>query len=717
MRRNRHPRERPNLGAGVTEKRPVSCAFCRSRKLRCTREFPCSNCVERGISCQLRPPSQVSTSSSPAHTCQTTSEVSNLEIVQRVERLEEIIRSQGSVHDVTDRILPSPTPSRAESHPLAADIARLEKVSMGESFSDSLSPDVIVFMICPIQQIPNMPKYVSSGMGQDSANSFTRCVWLPQYEETKVPLDKYISGVAYFHHVIHIPSLWNVMNELYTNVEQHRHPDPSQVALLSSIIASTTYSWTAIDCNESIFPTTSEANRQIPFWIKTTEDVLDYCYRNTCPSLEIVQSTIISSFLVCNLEGLAQRFRFLHSSAVMMARELNLHRTDEPSISETLEPVRTDTVKAEIGRRVWWYLVATDWMLSRFPGPMKDVYSIDPSQMAVSKPRNANDEDLFDGMRTPEKTKSTPTTMSHFLERIRLAELCRNFTDRTPFLDLSDDAKRYTDAMSNDAKLQAFVEQIPTLFRLDREGGSDFVDPDINKAPSITIQRYMLNSLIQTQRCKLHLPWLSSGSNQPSYLYSYRCCLDSARLIVENELQLEKAALPFVLMRLKFSPMLYGVAMAGLVLSLEKSLRSTTDRQNTQEAYSDSWNPFRILGEAREQCSTAAMLLDSMEKVLRKHKIPTPDMTPSAAKTFEKEQTAFAETQESDPLWSVGDVSTGSGVFAGFEGSFQTLEPNIDFDTLDWTSLPPDSAPRSLEQFDQSTRPIASRCVHKTTNG
>ena len=156
---------------------------------------------------------------------------------------------------------------------------------------------------------------------------------------------------------------------------------------------------------------------------------------------------------------------------------------------------------------------------------------------------------------------------------------------------------------------------------------------------------------------------------------------------MENELQLEKAALPFVLIRLKFSPMLYGVAMAGLVLSLERSLRSTTDKRNVQEDFSKILNPFRILGQAREQCSTAAKLLDSMEKVLRKHKIPTPDMTSSAADTLGNEQPASAESQGNEFLWSGGSGPNGAGVSAGFVGPFQAYEPNIDYDALDWNSL------------------------------
>lgn len=31
--------------------RPIACQSCRRRKIRCSREFPCSNCTSRGIKC------------------------------------------------------------------------------------------------------------------------------------------------------------------------------------------------------------------------------------------------------------------------------------------------------------------------------------------------------------------------------------------------------------------------------------------------------------------------------------------------------------------------------------------------------------------------------------------------------------------------------------------------------------------------------------------
>jgi hypothetical protein len=76
----------------VPRQRPVSCRFCRSRKLRCNRESPCSNCVSRGVACELenivRPPSGVTSSSES-------------ELLERIRKLERIIENQHIYHNET----------------------------------------------------------------------------------------------------------------------------------------------------------------------------------------------------------------------------------------------------------------------------------------------------------------------------------------------------------------------------------------------------------------------------------------------------------------------------------------------------------------------------------------------------------------------------------------------------------------------------------------
>lgn len=70
---------------------PVSCQSCRSKKLKCSRVQPCSNCTARGITCHFlaRPQGQTDAS--------LTSQ-GNAELLRRIEKLESIVLKQtGSV--------------------------------------------------------------------------------------------------------------------------------------------------------------------------------------------------------------------------------------------------------------------------------------------------------------------------------------------------------------------------------------------------------------------------------------------------------------------------------------------------------------------------------------------------------------------------------------------------------------------------------------------
>ena len=44
-----------NSGRERRRQDPVSCSLCRSKKLKCSREQPCSNCTSRGVTCDFSP--------------------------------------------------------------------------------------------------------------------------------------------------------------------------------------------------------------------------------------------------------------------------------------------------------------------------------------------------------------------------------------------------------------------------------------------------------------------------------------------------------------------------------------------------------------------------------------------------------------------------------------------------------------------------------------
>lgn len=186
----------------------------------------------------------------------------------------------------------------------------------------------------------------------------TRCIYLPRYDEAKVLAAEFLSKINYIYHVVHHPTLLSTVDDTYRQINGLETLKPGNLVLLLSVIASATHIWSARDDGErpALFSSSAEAHAQAPLWIKATHDVLDA--EQNCPplALEAVQGIVILSFITCNIEGVSLRYRALLSTGLLLGRELGLHRIDgESTVSEA------SVVQAEMGRRAWWYLVATDW--------------------------------------------------------------------------------------------------------------------------------------------------------------------------------------------------------------------------------------------------------------------------------------------------------------------------------------------------------------------
>jgi len=65
---------------------PVSCELCRAKKLKCNREYPCSNCVARGVTCRG------SRSVTRNESVQQPTDIKS--ILERLDRLESIVVQQ-----------------------------------------------------------------------------------------------------------------------------------------------------------------------------------------------------------------------------------------------------------------------------------------------------------------------------------------------------------------------------------------------------------------------------------------------------------------------------------------------------------------------------------------------------------------------------------------------------------------------------------------------
>ncbi|KAJ6028105.1 hypothetical protein N7540_003681 [Penicillium herquei] len=686
-----------------TRSRPVSCLFCRSRKLRCSRQFPCPNCTSRGLTCQLGGPA-TSSAESIEGSPEAAPDTFRQDVLERLRRLEEIVIKKRKTPNIADEQASQEPPLRPwqKGNPSSATVERTQDSAIDVDWlegevtysipTNSLVAYDIEFKTCSIKKAAH-----ASSVFEQRHNSATatRCIWLPFHDEAKEIVDKYLTDITYIHHVVHIPSVKSILDDLYRGLsaDDSGSIKLGHVALLLAILASTTFFWTELDMQSPLFSSVTEANEQATLWLKVALDVLEYSRRKALDSLEDVQAMIVVGFMITNLVGIASQAWYVFSNAIAVARRLNLHRIDHPRRG-TIDGSHPDSIQAEIGRRVWWYLVATDWQFSQYAGPQKGTYSINPQHMMTKKPLNANDEDLnVDGATHVNKPMDQPTSMSYYLLRIRLAEFCREVTDRIPFAESCYEISNYQHIRDVDAQICKIVNEMPSFFSLNKSSETA-ASNNLQSPPGIVIQRYVINSLIHAQRCRLHLPYLSQAAIEPDYEFSRDACLEAARMVIRTERLLATERLPFVLARLRFSGVIHCVCMAIIVLlmdvCLNKSIRPEDDRQRRAEIY----NAFSILEEAKGQSPFAEKILDSFYAVLWRHKAPILSVSSKAVVRPENDG-------EHPPSESITDSTTSTNIpieynenipwdpnLPTFDDLWQQFDNGVDPTTsFDWTSL------------------------------
>lgn len=234
-------------------------------------------------------------------------------------------------------------------------VAHLQRVSMSQSSQEPVYVYDLIVKVEHIQAIPQAPAYIVQ-LGKPIS-----CVWLPPHAEARLLLDHYITRLSYIQHVVHHPSLQAIVDDVYQSIADKQPVKPGSIILLLSIIASATHVWTPCDDGDiggSLFSSSAQANVQTPLWIKATYNMLNATRSSAALALETIQGIIILSFIVCNLEGVSLQYRSLVSTGLLLGRELGFHRIDQESNAAT-----ANTLQAEMGRRVWWYLVSTDWFV------------------------------------------------------------------------------------------------------------------------------------------------------------------------------------------------------------------------------------------------------------------------------------------------------------------------------------------------------------------
>lgn len=328
--------------------------------------------------------------------------------------------------------------------------------------------------------------------------------------------------------------------------------------------------------------------------------------------------------------------------------------------------------------------------ISQFTSSLKGTYTINPHHMVTNKPLNADDEDLVDGVETGGKPIHQPTSMSYSLQRIRLGEICREICDSIPFTEIGSKVPQYQRTRDLDIKLREMAETLPPFFSLDFNS-NELADRDQRRDPGIVIQRYIINSLLHAQRCRLHMPYLSRAATDLAYAYSRDACMEAARMVIRTERQLATENIPFALIRLKFSGVLHCVCIAIIVLLIDLCGNTSPQSEGDRDSRVEIYNAFSLLEEARSQSPLAEKILESFHAILRRHNVtisgsesrpvtqPGNDGERSSKQLINK-SVPSRDTEMTD---SVPDPSLPS-----FDDLWQAFDTNVDPSSLvDWNTL------------------------------
>ncbi|KAF1968142.1 hypothetical protein BU23DRAFT_515271 [Bimuria novae-zelandiae CBS 107.79] len=715
------PKESQQKLAGPRQ-RPVSCKFCRTRKLRCSRQSPCSNCLSRGIQCELEQPIQ----SAPV-----ADDGGKAELLERIRKLEAIVEQSvrptftlsptssassnplpnalngevlGSFGDVAMHTRQKSIPSPTEQ--LDRDFAWLESIYDGTDCASDLIPSTRVgFRICSFQLVAEPEQFIVGSSSTDPSIVF----WLPEYSEAKILLQKFIRDVEHVHHIVLTQRLPVTLDRAYSSLTQQGQVKSGDMILLLSIFAAAMHSWTPDDCRTSeLFATCAEPHRRSALWVKASEDLLDIAHRTTRISIEGIQGFIIITFIAASYKGFSRRCWFLMNNALALAREIGLHCIDHPSNADS-----ANTAEAEVGRRVWWYLVASDWaMATKYNGLARGTYTCHKRHMMTNKPLNINDEDVVDGMHRVGRPLTEPTQMSYFVLRIQLNEISRSIVDRAPLMNALPNGPSYDVVMDIDTEMQLLLNDVPPFFlsmppfEIAARYG---ISPE--RAKVIARQGHGFRTLFYATRCKLHLPYARRGFTELDYATSRILCIDSARLIIQIESEYQRIGLDDGFARYK--PILYSmtVFLACTILLMEYCHRKQTQAPDQEKSKMEICNALSMLEAARSESEIVSKFLDSLVTVLRNHGIAPPkrlqegqQVLPTVqSRTFASTPSysnAMSNTMPATPLngaqlapSAAGGEATYTSGFTGLEtGSdlndlVRSLDHGVDVDMIEWDDI------------------------------
>jgi hypothetical protein len=301
-------------------------------------------------------------------------------------------------------------------------------------------------------------------------------------------------------------------------------------------------------------------------------------------------------------------------------------------------------------------------------GPQEGTYSIHPKHMQVRYPSNVNDMDLDNYGPGSSVPLTEPTSMTYFLLRIHLAEICRSVVDALPPPFADRVGIDYENIIALNRKFDQFLDELPFFFRLDEASRRQSYEID-KRYPEISVQRYIICSTVHSRRFKLNQQFLIRTSLDSRYQYSRDVCLKSARTVIEVKRLLERDTSPFASTHVRMATIIHTLFLATAVLVMDLCFNKTEGLEDQRRT--EVVEACRMLQEAEEASVMGYKFLKSLMDILIKYRIKLPDSNETIA--------SHGKNTNLDADLLSGDSSSAPGS----EKMAYILESSNEFNNLD----------------------------------
>jgi hypothetical protein len=179
-------------------------------------------------------------------------------------------------------------------------------------------------------------------------------------------LDHYTKTVNAIYRILHVPTTWKILKELYIDLNARRIPSATRLAFFLGIFAASAYlsnDQLPLESTSGSLSTTSSE-----LWFRYA--VILLTNPPVAPSTLALQAYTGLVHLCSQIEGVTTgTFGLLSMSALQMARSMKIHNLDTWRAREDRKKNGADMVDIETKRRVWWHLVSSDWLVFRLIPP------------------------------------------------------------------------------------------------------------------------------------------------------------------------------------------------------------------------------------------------------------------------------------------------------------------------------------------------------------